>query len=119
MATVIELRKLASMRRIKGRSKMNKEQLLAALGSQKSSRAKKSKPTFMVYTKVGCPYCKDAKALLKKKGFEFSTKTITNSNRDSVYASIDSKTKGYRYFPVIMRNGRFLGGYTELLEKYG
>jgi glutaredoxin len=83
-----------------------------------STRTKKSNksetPSWEIYTKKGCYYCEKAKLLLTKHGLPFKSVEIKDSNRDSIYKKIDEKTDSYRYFPVIFKNKKFIGGYTEI-----
>lgn len=69
----------------------------------------------VMYTKVGCPYCENAKTLLSRLNLPFSEKSLDprneNYNKD--------KLKIFNYFnhhsfPVIVINNKLLGGYSEL-----
>ena len=54
---------------------------------------------------------KKAKALLREKKVTFKT---YNATSDKVFEKTDKMTKGYHYFPMIFKKGKFVGGYTEL-----
>jgi len=82
--------------------------------SRPRSRSISKPSSWKVYTKDGCSYCKKAKDLLGKHKLPFETVEITDSNRKQIYNIIDKKTDSYRYFPVIFKNKKFIGGYTEL-----
>jgi len=69
---------------------------------------------WVIYTKDGCGYCKDAKKLLTKNKIEFTDIPVTSKNKDEIYSVIDNITDSYRYFPVIIHNNEFIGGFTEL-----
>lgn len=70
--------------------------------------------TFIIYTKEGCGYCKKAKELLSSKGISYKDIPMTSENKERIYKKIDKLTNNYRYFPIIFREGEFIGGYTEL-----
>ena len=80
---------------------------------------------YSIYSISGCKYCTKAKELLKEQ-----KKTCTNINcdkymtslreRDAFYAYIRPYTvKQYLYFPMIFKNGKFIGGYKEIMEHFG
>ena len=132
--TVVELRKKAKNKGIPYYYDMRKDELIRALRRKRSSKRRsrkrsskrspkrspprlRKKDKWKIYTMRGCPYCTDAKALLRKHGETFSEVVVTDRNRTRIYNNIDNKTKSYRYFPIIFKNNRFLGGFGEL-EKF-
>jgi glutaredoxin 3 len=68
-----------------------------------------------VYSKNNCPYCVQAKNLLKQKGIEFDEINIeaTPEAREFIVA------EGHRTVPQIYQDGRLLveGGYTGLAKQ--
>ena len=72
------------------------------------------KPLVIYFYKEGCPYCRDAKELLKSKNIPFKEIKVTDSNIEKIYKKIDNKTKKYRYFPIIFKNNIFIGGFSDL-----
>ena len=36
------------------------------------------------------------------------------SNRQKIYKDVDVLTKTYRYFPMIFKDSKFIGGFSEL-----
>ena len=72
--------------------------------------------SWFLYTKKGCPYCDKAKKLLFNVGQYYISKEVTEYNKAKIYSEIDHLTKTYRYFPIIFKNGKFLGGFKELEE---
>ncbi len=70
----------------------------------------------VIHTKVGCPYCSSAIALLEEKVKRF--REVTYDPQDSSYDSrkqrLIAQTK-HQTFPQIFVNAKFIGGYTELL----
>ena len=69
---------------------------------------------YVVYTMAGCGYCTDVKNILKKNGIKPKTVSVNSSNMDNIYSKIDSITKKYRYFPIVIKNGKFVGGLKEI-----
>jgi glutaredoxin 3 len=69
---------------------------------------------YTIYSKEGCPYCKNAKELLKKNQKTFKEIKVTDKNITQIYSKIDKKTKNYRYFPIIFKKNKFIGGFEDL-----
>lgn len=65
----------------------------------------------VVYSKVPCPYCVRAKSFLEEKGIEFDSIDLTD--RPEEIERIKNET-GWRTVPIIMINGKLIGGYTDL-----
>lgn len=65
----------------------------------------------IVYTKVPCPFCERAKTFLTEKGVKFETIDLTD-NPDKLN-QIKNET-GWRTVPIIMINGKLIGGYTDM-----
>ncbi|CDM95377.1 MAG: glutaredoxin 3 [Limnospira sp. PMC 1291.21] len=72
-----------------------------------------------IYTWSSCPFCLRAKALLKRKGWEFTEYVIDGDeeSRDRMAA----KSNGRRSVPQVFINGRHIGGCDDLhaLEAQG
>jgi glutaredoxin len=64
-----------------------------------------------VWSKYYCPFCDQAKALLKQKGIEFEEKKIGDgySKEDLLEAVPTART-----VPQIFLDGELIGGFTEL-----
>ena len=69
-------------------------------------------PEIVVYTKPGCPYCVAAKALLQKKGADFTD--IVASNDPAKKQEMIQKSGGRMTFPQIFIGGKHVGGSDEL-----
>lgn len=70
-------------------------------------------PVVKVYTTAVCPYCNNAKQLLKSKGVEFQEigfQTLSNEERQE----LAQKTNNYRTVPQIFIGDIFVGGFNEL-----
>ncbi len=75
-----------------------------------------------VYTKSGCPYCTKAKDLLNQNRFYYDLvdcdKYLSDDKtKEEFLAYIESKagTK-HRTFPMIFKNGLFIGGFDKTTE---
>lgn len=66
----------------------------------------------VIYTKPGCPYCSAAKALLSKKGAEFTE--IIASNDPEKKQEMIQKSGGKATFPQIFIDGKHVGGSDDL-----
>ena len=70
-----------------------------------------------VWSKYHCPYCDQAKALLKSKGIQFEEKKIGDGyTREELLEAVP----GARTVPQIFLDDKLIGGFTELkahLEK--
>jgi glutaredoxin 3 len=65
-------------------------------------------PPIEIYTKPYCPYCADAKDLLRAKGAEF--REIVASNDPALRAEMVSRSGGARTFPQIFIGATHVGG---------
>jgi glutaredoxin len=96
-----------------------KDQILSTIEKGYSENSKKEldniKPTqypLTIYTKDGCPSCKKSKELLTIKKIPF-----IQYSKEGNEEKIVQLTKNYKFVPVILdRLGKFLGGYTELIQ---
>ena len=68
-----------------------------------------------VWSKNPCPYCDQAKALLKSRGIEFEERNLTTGNwtKEQLLEAVPTA----RTVPQIIINERVVGGFTEL-RKY-
>ncbi len=74
---------------------------------------------WFIVTMKGCGYCGDAKKSLRSRGQKYKTIVLTDKNEKEIWAVTDKiAKKKYRYFPMIFRKGKFVGGYEELKAKY-
>jgi glutaredoxin len=65
----------------------------------------------IVWSKDQCPYCDQAKALLKQKGIEFEER---NMSRDWTREQLLEAVPTARTVPQIFVNEELVGGFTEL-----
>ena len=75
--------------------------------------ASMSKARVRMYTTAYCPYCINAKRLLKKEGIAFVDHDVS---RDRALRSKIASQTGHRTVPMIFVDDEFVGGYTELVE---
>ena len=68
-----------------------------------------------VWSKNPCPYCDQAKALLKSRGIEFEERNLTTGNwtKEQLLEAVPTA----RTVPQIIINEQVVGGFTEL-RKY-
>lgn len=65
----------------------------------------------IVWSKDHCPYCDQAKALLKNKGIEFEEKKIGYGfTKEDLLEAVPTA----RTVPQIFLDGNLIGGFTEL-----
>lgn len=64
-----------------------------------------------IYSKVPCPYCVSAKRFLDDKGVAYEEIDLTGK-----YDEMDKikEETGWRSFPIILINGKLIGGYTDM-----
>jgi glutaredoxin 3 len=68
----------------------------------------------IVWSKNQCPYCDQAKALLKLKGIEFEERNINNGwDREDLLSAVPTA----RTVPQIFLGEEYIGGFTELKKK--
>jgi glutaredoxin 3 len=72
-----------------------------------------------LYTKDYCPYCRQAKALLKAKGVSFTDYEV--SDNPARFAEMVERSNGGRTVPQIFIDDRHIGGASDLiaLDKAG
>ena len=75
---------------------------------------KETKMKAIVWSKYQCPYCDQAKALLKQKGIAFEERKIGDGfTKEDLLESVPTA----RTVPQIFINDDLIGGFTEL-KKY-
>jgi len=71
--------------------------------------------TAIVWSKNQCPYCDQAKALLKMKGIEFEERNI---NKDYTREQLLEAVPTARTLPQIFLDDNYIGGFTELKKHF-
>lgn len=74
---------------------------------------KKAPPGVAIFTKPGCPFCAEAKEILKGKGFKFEEIVL---GKDATTVSLTSIT-GRNTVPQVYIDGKHIGG-SDDLKKY-
>jgi glutaredoxin len=70
-----------------------------------------------IYTKDACPYCVQAKALVKSKGWEYTEHHINADTRDMLVEQLTTRLGAApRTVPQIFINDQAIGGYTDLVK---
>jgi glutaredoxin-like protein len=64
-----------------------------------------------IFTREGCSYCTKAKALLKNLGYDYAEVPLDHRIRTKVVGAVTGKGT----VPQVFINGRYIGGYEELL----
>lgn len=74
--------------------------------------------TIVIYTANYCPFCRQAEALLDKKGVKYKNVDVTE---DFETRARLSKETGYKTVPLIFINEKCIGGFQQLsgLESEG
>lgn len=69
----------------------------------------------IVWSKDQCPYCDQAKALLKQRGIEFEERNIMRGiwTREQLLEAVPTA----RTLPQIFLEQEYVGGFTELRKK--
>jgi glutaredoxin len=68
----------------------------------------------IVYSKYHCPYCDQAKALLKQKGIPFEERKIGKAwTKEQLLEAVPTA----RTVPQIFLDEQYVGGYQELRQK--
>jgi glutaredoxin len=68
----------------------------------------------IVWSKDMCPYCEQAKMLLRSRDIEFEERNI---NRGYSREQLLEAVPGARTVPQIFLDGKLVGGFTELKAK--
>lgn len=67
----------------------------------------------VLFTIYGCPYCQNSVKFLKKNNLPF--KAINIGNNAQMMQNLAQST-GWKTVPKIFVQGRFIGGYNELMQ---
>ncbi len=67
----------------------------------------------VVYTATPCPYCSQAKALLKQRGIPFEEIHMSYDDEEA-WKQASIRSGGMKTVPQIYIDGQIVGGYTEL-----
>ena len=69
----------------------------------------------LVWSKLNCPFCDRAKALLEMKGIEYEERRIgVNWTKEQLLESVPTA----RTVPQIFLDGVYVGGYEQLKAKF-
>jgi glutaredoxin 3 len=68
----------------------------------------------VIWSKPDCPYCSKAKNVLRTNNIQFEEKML---NRDFTREHLLETYPTAKSFPVVVVDGFYIGGYTQLAEK--
>lgn len=68
-----------------------------------------------IYTKEDCSFCAQAKSFMQKKNLEYKEHLI---GRDLTREELIEKFPQMRTVPIILVDGKLIGGYINLVERY-
>lgn len=80
--------------------------------------------TFIIFFVYGCPYCERALQFLRSHNLKYKSYDINSINGEmprllnilNYYKDQIGFNPNHRTKPIIFLNGRFVGGYNELLQ---
>ncbi len=72
--------------------------------------------SYTIYSKEKCPFCIKAKDYLSKRGLSFTVFTL---GEDFTVDEIREKFPDAKTFPIIVEDGRMIGGYKQLTDHLG
>lgn len=68
----------------------------------------------VIWTKPDCPYCTRTKNVLRANNIAFEEKVLNRDFTKEILLETYPKAKS---FPVVVVDGFYIGGYTQLTEK--
>lgn len=68
-----------------------------------------------IFTKEGCPFCAEAKSLLKEKGFNYNEIVLSDAVRQKVLSGITGNNRPT--VPQVFISGNLIGGLEQLKEE--
>jgi len=72
-----------------------------------------------IYSKIGCPYCVQAKSFISDLNIPYKETILDPSNADySKNRDHLFNTFGHKSFPIIFVGKTLLGGYQDLVRSY-
>lgn len=70
----------------------------------------------VVYTTQYCSFCRAAKKFLETKGLAFEE--VPLDDNPELRAEVSGRNGNYRTVPMIEIDGKFIGGYSELVSYF-
>lgn len=79
-----------------------------------------NKEKFTIYTKSGCIYCNKVKELLRNQNYVLIDCDSFLQKDKLTFLEIMEEIIGFSYktFPMVFKNGAFIGGYQETNQLY-
>ena len=74
---------------------------------------------FTLISLIGCPYCREAKEIIKQKKFKMNSLDLKTDGEKTFWNKfvISNFKKEHNTFPKIFHKGKFIGGCSDL-QKY-
>lgn len=112
--TVKQLIKICQKYKIKNYSGLRKKQLIRHIQKFLNKKQKKTKDEkeIVIYTWSTCPYCINAKRLLRENNMKYIEKEVVKNKK--YLQEMKRKTGGQTSVPQIFIDGKHMGGFTEL-----
>ena len=112
--TVKQLIKICQKHKIKNYSGLRKKQLIRHIQNFLNKKQKKTKgeKEIVIYTWSTCPYCINAKRLLRENNMKYIEKEVVKNKK--YLQEMKRKTGGQTSVPQIFIDGKHMGGFTEL-----
>jgi glutaredoxin len=73
---------------------------------------------WFIFTIDSCPSCKKAKELFNLLRIKYKQIEVKESEKTIIFSELKELTNDYKYFPIIFKNGIFIGGYDKLNEMF-
>lgn len=115
--TVKQLIKICQKYKIKNYSGLRKKQLIRHVQKFLNKKQKKQRKYKMndeeiiIYTWSTCPYCINAKRLLRENNMKYTEKEVVQNKK---YLQEMKKKTGKTSVPQIFINGKHIGGFSHL-----
>ena len=109
--TVKQLIKICQKYKIKKYSGLKKKQLIRHINRFLNQNNTNEK-NVVIYTKSTCPFCINAKLLLKKEKIKYIEKEVVKNQK--YLEEMKKRTHGKNTVPQIFINGKYIGGFSEL-----
>lgn len=92
--------------------------LLAEIAEEDSIEAQKeANPYYYMLKKSGCGACKRANEILRKLPGTLRTEVIGEDMKEAILTRVSEEIgEDWKTFPCIWRNGKWIGGYSDLQE---
>ena len=111
--TVKQLIKICQKHKIKNYSGLRKKQLIRHIQKFLNNKQNKSKPkeNVVIYTWSTCPFCINAKRLLRENNMKYTEEEVKKNKK---YLKEMKNKTGETSVPQIFIDGKHIGGFSQL-----